>query len=473
MEPTIERMFDTLDDALLLGAMSAAQRDERVAIARRMLLAGRLVLRRMSGVDRDDRTQWCIDNWEAVAAEVGAELGISRGRASSQMNYGVELLERLPKLGTVFASGTIDFRVIVATVFRTGLITDPQILTRIDEVLSRSAPAWNRLSQKRLTQVIDHWVAWLDPAALRTARNAAEERNIEFGDPHDGMVEFWGSLRTTDAAALERTLDTVADSVCPGDPRTRDQRRADALLELAGAAPALPCRCEQPDCPSAGNSRPGPVVIHVIAEAATLSGDSETPGYLPGYGTIPPAMLRELADTATLRPLDPAVLMCTEPRYRPSAALAEFIRCRDLHCRFPGCDKPAEYCDLDHTVPWSDGGPTHPSNLALLCRAHHLLKTFWVGQTGWREKQYSDGTIVWVSPSGRSYTTKPGGSLFFPQLAVPTGELGLQTRQPGTRPGRTLMMPTRRRTRAQDRAARVRWERGLNHARWAADPPPF
>ena len=71
----------------------------------------------------DDRTQWCIDNWEAVAAEVGAELGISRGRASSQMNYGFELLERLPKLGRVFAAGDVEFRVIVAAVFRTGLIT--------------------------------------------------------------------------------------------------------------------------------------------------------------------------------------------------------------------------------------------------------------------------------------------------------------------------------------------------------------
>ena len=40
-------------------------------------------------------------------------------------------------------------------------------------------------------------------------------------------------------------------------------------------------------------------------------------------------------------------------------------------------------------------------------------------------------------------------------------------------PGRTLMMPTRKRTRAAERAARIAWERGLNEARWAADPPPF
>jgi hypothetical protein len=43
--------------------------------------------------------------------------------------------------------------------------------------------------------------------------------------------------------------------------------------------------------------------------------------------------------------------------------LAEFVRCRDLTCRFPGCEQPAEFCDIDHTVPYQVGGPTHPSNL--------------------------------------------------------------------------------------------------------------
>lgn len=37
-----------------------------------------------------------------------------------------------------------------------------------------------------------------------------------------------------------------------------------------------------------------------------------------------------------------------EPHYRPSAKLAAFVRARDLFCRFPGCDVPA---DIDHVVP--------------------------------------------------------------------------------------------------------------------------
>ena len=474
---TIECMFDTLDEPALLAEMSAAQHDERVATARRLLAAGRLLQRRTRGIADDDRARWCIDNWEAVAAEVGAELGISRGRASAQMNYGVELLERLPRLGAVFVAGQVDFRVVAAAVFRTGLIAEGDVLARIDAELSRRAATWNSLSRRRLGAVIDKWVAELDPAALRSTRNAADDRHIEFGEAREGMVEFWGALRAPDAAVLERTLDGLADSVCTADPRTRRQRRADALTALAGAAPAPDCRCAASDCPAAGTAPQGQVVIHVLAEAASLRGESSTGAHLPGYGTVPPAMLRELARRARLRPLNPTAHNGAESRYRPSPALADFIRCRDLTCRFPGCDKAAEHCDIDHTVPWQLGGPTHPANLALLCRAHHLLKTFWIGETGWSEKQYSDGTIRWKSPSGRTYTTRPGGALFFPQLAEPTGETtgepALQVRRTGSTPGRTLMMPTRRNSRAAERAARIRWERGINEARWAAHPPPF
>ena len=135
-------------------------------------------------------------------------------------------------------------------------------------------------------------------------------------------------------------------------------------------------------------------------------------------------------------------------------------------------------------------GPTHPSNLKLYCRAHHLLKTFWTGVGGWSEKQFADGTITWTAPSGRTYTTKPGGSLFFPQLATPTGELKFdKIAEPA--PERGLMMPRRRRTRKQERDERIAAERAINEqlirrqqwlfaelekrrqARAANDPPPF
>jgi hypothetical protein len=430
-----------------------------------------------SGSVHKRREQWCIDNWEAVAAEVGAELGINRARASAQMNYGLALLERLPRLGEAFSRGEVDFRVIAVAVFRTALITDPAILAEIDARLACKTPQWNTLSRGRIAEAVDWWVRDLDPAAERVARSSAEDRHIEIGPGRDGLAEFWGAVRAPEAAALDRRLDQLATTVCRDDSRTKRQRRADALMALSAGQSALPCDCGSPQCPvrnADAGAEPAQVVIHVLAEQATVSGGGTSPGYLPGYGVLPAETIRELATRARVSPLVPAGELKAEPRYRPSAALADFIRARDLCCRFPGCDKPAEVCDIDHTIPYRLGGRTHPSNLSLKCRAHHLLKTFWSGQNGWREMQFSDGTIVWTSPSGRTYTTTPGSALFFPQLAMPTEELTIAVPQPDD-PSRdkTVLMPTRKRTRAAERAMRIAWERGINEARWAADPPPF
>jgi hypothetical protein len=62
--------------------------------------------------------------------------------------------------------------------------------------------------------------------------------------------------------------------------------------------------------------------------------------------------------------------------------------------------------------------------------------------------------------------------MLFPQLGVLTSELALPDDPPPS-PLRGLAMPKRKRTRAQDRAYRIQYDRNLNAARYAADPPPF
>ena len=158
-----------------------------------------------------------------------------------------------------------------------------------------------------------------------------------------------------------------------------------------------------------------------------------------------------------------------EPGYRPSTALDEFVRMRDMTCRFPNCDRPAEFCDIDHTIAWP-WGPTHASNLACLCRKHHLLKTFWAG---WNDRQHPDGTIVWTSPTGHTYTTARAAVCSMPRWNVTTAPLAPPVGQPPPTIG--IMMPTRRRTRATQRAYRIAAERKLNDARVAERnrPPPF
>ena len=80
----------------------------------------------------------------------------------------------------------------------------------------------------------------------------------------------------------------------------------------------------------------------------------------------------------------------------------------------------AEFCDIDHVVPYPIGA-IHPSNLLCLCRKHHHLKTFWTGD--WSLTLQSDGVAVWTAPTGRTYTTHPGSRAFFPGWDTTTAEL--------------------------------------------------
>jgi hypothetical protein len=75
-----------------------------------------------------------------------------------------------------------------------------------------------------------------------------------------------------------------------------------------------------------------------------------------------------LAAVASLLIADPLTSPAEALCYQPSAALERAIRCRDLTCRFPGCNRPASICDIDHTVAFNHqdpaaGGPTTAENL--------------------------------------------------------------------------------------------------------------
>jgi hypothetical protein len=495
------------DDAAVVAAITEGARTEAAAGARRLAAIAELVTRRADGPT--DRAHWSCDNWDAMAAEVAAAQSISHAMASAQMYLAMGLRNRLPRVAALFADGAISARLVSAIVWHTDLIKDPDTLRLVDEALALDARRFGPLSVSKTAQAIDAIVDRHDPGALRRDRASARGRHVTIrpDDADSGTAALWGSLYATDAEVLDRRLTQMTEQLCDDDPRTIDQRRADALGTLAAGGEHLACACGNVECGAGADPRAAAVVVHIVADAATLDAlpDPHTSGerpsrpitpemtlaealtpdpepdvppvrfpaaHLTGGGTIPASMVAALIQYgARVQPLHHPADSPPEPGYRPSTQLERFIRCRDMTCRFPGCDRPAEFADIDHTIPYPFG-PTHASNLKCLCRKHHLLKTFW---PQWRDEQWPDGTVVWTSPSGHKYVTRPGSRLLFPALCLPTGELPSAPTAQLPRGDRGLMMPTRRRTRAQDRAHRIDAERALNAAHVAErnQPPPF
>jgi hypothetical protein len=504
----IECMFDILpldpaafsdaDDAAVVAAIEDWAQVEAAAGARRLAAIAELVSRRC---DRpDERAHWACDFWDVAGAEVAAALGVNHSKASGQMQLSLTLRHRLPKLAALFIDGKVSYRVVSAIAWQTDLVVDDEPAARIDTALAERATSWGRLSDYKLAQAIDLWVDLYDPGALRRTRGRARTRNLEVGERDDACdtTSVWGRLYATDAALLHRRLMQMAHGVCDDDARTIAQRRADALGALAAGADTLACTCNNARCPAARNDgRASTVLIHVLTDEKALHAnpdalmngqihtrdpEPEPPPHAPkppaglilSGGIVPSPLLAELIGSgATVRNIDkpgPA----PESRYRPSAALQEFIRLRDLTCRFPGCEQSAEFCDIDHTIAYP-AGPTHASNLKCLCRKHHLLKTFWTGDRGWTDRQLPDGTVIWKSPTGKTYKTRPGSRIFFPAWNTTTAELPQQSAPVAQDGNRTMMMPKRQHTRATDRTRRIHQERALNdtHVAERNRPPPF
>lgn len=456
----IEYMFDMgAPPTALLQRVCSAARAESCAAAERLVAIGDLFALRLR--QSGETADWAIDTEDAVCAEVAAALSISHALAASHLRYARALREQLPLLGRALIAGDIDEAAFRTCVFRTGLIDDDDVMALVDERLSVEVPRWGVLSRSQLAGRIDRVVALLDRDAVRHRRDRIGEREVVMGDVDRGLSEIHATLFAPDAHAVSARLTALARTVCQADPRSVAQRRADAFGVLAVGGGRLGCQCGLTDCPGGGQAA-GAVVIHVVAEHATTDGTGDTPAVMLGFeGLIPAELIAELVSSARLRPLIHPRDAAPEPGYLPSRALADFVRSRDLTCRFPGCAVPATDCDVDHVIPHGDGGPTQASNLSCKCRKHHLLKTFW----GWRDEQLPDGTLIWTSPVGDRYVTTPGSALLFPALCVPTATT-VPTPAPNQRcDDRTAMMPRRQRTRDQDRTAAVTGERRRNHQR--------
>ncbi|MGY4650578.1 DUF222 domain-containing protein [Mycobacterium sp. URHB0021] len=358
-----------------------------------------------------------ITGFARTTAEVSAALNLSPMGSRQLVSQAEALDTRLPKVAALLAEGRTDWRTVQIIIARTDLVGSESI-GELDASLAERIAHWQCWSRRRIINAVDAAVQVIDAQAAKERRVTDDtERHLSVTALPNGTAQVRGNLSAPAGALFDARLAEMATSVCAKDSRTLAQRRADAVSALCEGRP-LACDCRRPECPArpdettpvarpAGGVR---MVLNVIAGADTVAGHSEAPGYLAGYGVIDAAHVRELAQAALVRPVECPVVSAAEAlRYRPSAALERWIRCRDVTCRFPGCDRSAWICDVDHTEPFNHddpaaGGWTVPWNLGCYCREHHRYKTF---LDGWRDHQLADGSIVWTSPTGNVEVLQP------------------------------------------------------------------
>ncbi len=179
------------------------------------------------------------------------------------------------------------------------------------------------------------------------------------------------------------------------DWRPVGKRRADALMELIGAA----ARASSSD---AGRS---PVKATITLPLSVLIGSLSNAGYATtSFGQVIDAgTARTMACNAQITPMvlgtdSQPVDLGRATRPFASATRAAITR-RDQGCSFPGCDRPAPWCEAHHAIPWWVGGLSDKLNGTLLCsRHHHIVHA--KGYLPW----ITNTTVIWDLTPGRMPT---------------------------------------------------------------------
>lgn len=416
--------FDPAAPGRLVDALTDGGRAEARLIAKRMAAVADLLAQRTAelNVEGVHPNYMILTGFARTSAEVGAALNLTPGAASRLVGRAEALRDRLPRLAGLLANAQTDWRTVEIVIARTRFVS-PKVMAQIDQELAERITGWQCWSDGRIKTTVDAKVRSLDPAAVGEREHATDRRRVDVSPRGDGTAKIDAVVTTRAGLTFDAKLSEMSARMCRNDPRSNDQRRSDAIEALAEGR-ELSCECGRADCPTraqAAQSEPSspPVVFNVVAERDTVLGTGTTPAYVLGYGVIDAELARELAAEATMRLVtEPDVDTAAALRYQPTVSVQRWVRCRDLTCRFPGCEHPAEDCDIDHTVPFDHnnparGGRTVPANLKCLCRFHHRLKTF----GGWEDVQYPDGSVVWTSPSGKTYRTTPGGADLFNSFA--------------------------------------------------------
>ena len=364
--------------------------------------------------------------------EIASALNLAPVTAQSRIDVARVLTQHLPATCTALANGEISSAqaTVIAkessALLRRGI--DPDQL----KYLEATAIAYSEFhTPAQVTHKVRSIVAKMDPVEFEVeVAQAAQARRVTITAQPYGMAQIMALLPASEAQSVWLAIDKLARanrdknmvSVSPREakassavgeslgnskplpdfivsnlePLTLDQLRADALATIAEQFLATTSDQNQ--------AHGRPVTLNLTLDLPTFLGLNENPGILAGYGEIPASVARTLASDAKWRrfitdPISGNLLDYGRLTYEPPQALVDFIVARDRRCRFPGCRQPARVCDIDHAIPWEEGGKTSPQNMGLLCRRHHRMKT----HGGWKLLSHPDGSCEWISPEGKQF----------------------------------------------------------------------
>lgn len=346
--------------------------DPDSALARMAMRNNFLFLSDWEGLFPDDAFD--VDE-DSFVRSICAATALGRGEVATNLGI-IFQLKLMPKLFN-FAKTTLclDRRRLVA-IERACIGVKQELLPQLDreivELLTPTRPNQAMMSARMLSVKIREIVCRIDPpAAEREPQPNVDSLHISHFDGGCSRLEC--DLRPDEAMELDTILKTVA--------RRDECTKGEALLRLVR------------------QQTTATVVFNVYGQSG------KTPVCLGGSYYLDITASKEWGERVTItRKLDDYA-DATSSAYEIPETIKALVKGRDGCCRFPGCGTPAEQCDIDHVVPFAEGGATTAANLQCLCRRCHNLKTDRMALPVIN----ADASVTWRMPDGTTTTTVPQG----------------------------------------------------------------
>lgn len=314
----------------------------------------------------NDAAKWRRKGYTSATAFLKHRAAMSAGRAMGLV-IRANALENMPHTSAAFARGELSVEQVDILC---GAYNFNQDQFGIDETtlvgLAIQLPFVDEVYR-----LIAYWKQRIDPVATELDQDMLNSlRGIRIRRDN-GVGRAYVCLNEEEFDAWINSLDPGPPA--PQDRRTLAQRRADRLVEQAAAT------MDQPQLVvNVGlDNLAGTNTNHAKAGTAAQLAETE-------YGSVlaPGAVERLACDATVCRVVfgpDSQILDVGRQRRLFTAPMRLAVSARDRHCRFPGCDRPPQWCDVHHIKHWARGGKTSVDNGILLCRFHHTL----VHEAGW------------------------------------------------------------------------------------------
>ena len=369
--------------------------------------------------EADRRAVWAEDGHRGVRGWCQATVNWS-GAETTHRVRSATLLTELAAVDEALALGEIG----VAQVRELARArANPRCGDELGDIVDTLLPHAKSLPFDEFRRVVQRWEVLADADGAHRDHEQTHAARSASLQPVGNGFDLKANCGVGQGATMREILDAFCDAefhadwdeararlgenVTPGDlARTAAQRRMDALFAIFLAAASTP----------PGSRPPEPVVNLVVDQAtfeaamAAMAADGPLDDYMPAGD--PTSRRCETIHGDRVDPCDAVIAAligqirrvvfdsasCTidlgvaSRLFRGASRLAVWLQ-GGTRCLWPGCGR--RHCQVDHSRPWSEHGPTSPWNGGPACDHHNIWKTR--GYHTWRD---ADGRWHVVRPDG-------------------------------------------------------------------------